>query len=192
VGFFALGLIAVRNIPPAAIVLAPVVGRALRPIRPGDDAPAASTASRRPVVNLAFLALIGVAAAIFLASAIQGRAIDTDTYPAAALSYMERTGLLRAPHRMAQQDTVGDYVILREGMRARVFIDDRFDMYPARITREYASLLAGSPSSLRILERHHVDVVLWDRSKALVPLLRATGDWRQAYARKGWVVLVRS
>ena len=92
---------------------------------------------------------------------------------------------------MVQQDTVGDYVILREGTSARVFIDDRFDMYPARITKDYGKLLDGAPSSLAILDRYRVDVVLWDRSLALVPLLRATGRWEQAYAKKGWVVLVR-
>ena len=192
VGFLALGLIAVRNLPMAAIVMAPAIGRALRPA-PAASGPASLEPERRPPLNLAILGVLALAVLIFAASAVSGRSLDLSSYPVALTSRLDRAGLLQAPHRLAHQDLVGNYLALRDGRRARVFVDDRYDMYPVRSANDYAELLRGGPRSLSILKRYDVDVVLWDRDQPLVPLLRATGDWRQLGKadKKGYIALVR-
>jgi hypothetical protein len=189
VGFLALGLFAQRNLPLAAVVLAPALGRALRAAVPPTTA--ARERRRDSPVNAAFLAVIVLAMAVFTAGIYRSDAVSLRNYPVAAVSFLQRTGLRDPGHRVAEQDVVGCYLDLRFGKRARTFVDDRYDMFPLRVSEDYASLLRGRPDSMRILERYRIDVVLWDRSLPLVTLLQASGKWRQVYRQHEWVVLQR-
>jgi hypothetical protein len=148
----------------------------------------------RPTLNWVFLGAVAVAVALFAAT-IPSRAIDTHQYPEAADRFLARSGLLAPPHRIAEQDIVGDFLALVHGRRSArfggVFVDDRYDMYPLRVSADYAELLKGRPGSTRILDRYRVDVVLWDEDLPLVTILKASGDWRQRYRKAGWVVLQR-
>jgi hypothetical protein len=184
VGFLALGLVAMRNLSPAAIMLAPALGAALRPpVAPAERRADAAT------VNTAFLAVLVLAFALFGLSGISGRPLDERTYPAAAARYMEQHGLFDAPHRVAHSDVVGDYLILRNGRHARVFADDRFDMYPVEVSNDVTTLIHGTSGSLDVLRKWKIDVVLWERTAPLVGLLNASGDWHQVVRRGDWVVL---
>ena len=73
----------------------------------------------------------------------------------------------------------------------QVFIDDRVDMYPARVSRDYRTLLAARPGALQVLDRHRVDVVLWDREYPLTALLEQTDHWRQVFSDDDWLVFRR-
>ena len=192
--FLALSLYSVRNLAVAAIVLAPVLGRALR--RP-DSAPADRTTSARPSesrqrVNRALLLTIVAAFVIFGASVFTTPGLDLDGYPTDAVTYLSREGLLSAPHRIAQQDFVGNYLVLRYGARARVFVDDRYDMYPLSVTRAYKSLQKGGIDALDVLDRYRVDVVLWKRTEPLVGELATHPGWREEFRKADWVVLTRA
>jgi hypothetical protein len=191
-GFIALGLIAQRNLPLAAVVLAPALGRALR--APATDSSSAPSGERRAnsTVNAGFLAVMAIAVVVFTAAVYRSDALSLRTYPVAAVSFLERTGLRGPGHRVAEQDVVGCYLDLRFGKRARTFVDDRYDMFPLRVSEDYAGLLKGRPDSLSVLDRYRIDVVLWDRNLPLVTLLRSTGKWQQVYGNRQWVVLQRS
>lgn len=211
-GFLALALVAMRNLPMLAIVLAPALGRALRPAPsappspapPGDPVPAPAwawtgsvlPASATPAGGPASLhrviaAVLVAAGAVFMAAAIRGPGLDLGSYPVDAVAWLERNDRFDRPHRTATQDTVGGYLVLREGRRGRVFIDDRVDMYPLAVSRDYRALLDGSPRALRVLDRHAIDTVLWERDKALVAVLRNTRDWREVHRDGRFVVLTR-
>jgi hypothetical protein len=184
VGFLALGLVAMRNLSPAAIMLAPALGVALRaPATPGARRADAGT------VNAAFLAVLAVAFVLFALSGISGRPLDERTYPAAAVRYMDARGLFDAPHRVAHSDVVGDYLILRNGRHARVFADDRFDMYPVEISNDVTTLIRGRVGALAVLRKWKIDVVLWEKAQPLVPLLTQSREWRIVATRGSWVVL---
>jgi hypothetical protein len=192
VGFLALGLIAQRNLPLAAIVLAPALGRALQ-VRTAEAAAAGVTPRREPsTVNLAFAGIIALAFVIFTAGVYRENPLSVKAYPVAAINFLERSGLRGPSHRMAEQDTVGCYLDLRYGRRARVFVDDRYDMFPLSVADDYEDLIKGRPQSLTILDRRRVDVVLWDKSLPLVSTLRATGHWEQVFQKDAWVVLRRA
>ena len=192
VAFVAAGLLALRNLPVTAVVLAPVLGRILRQpeSRPSRPRPVAA-----PVVNdranRIVAVTIVVAFAAFALSVFSGRPLQVETYPVAAVSFLEREGLLEQPHRVAHFDFVGNYLELRYGERAQVFIDDRVDMYPTSVSRDYRTLLAARPGSLDVLDRHRIDVVLWDRTFPLTALLQASGGWRQIFEDGDWLVLRR-
>jgi hypothetical protein len=181
--FLALGLFAMRNISPAAIVLAPAIGAALRTSVPRVERPG--------IVNAAFVAVLGVAFLVFAVSGTTGDLLDLHDYPVAAVRYIERENLFAAPHRVAHNDIVGDYLVLRNGRRARVFTDDRFDMYPVQVSNDVSQLIRGGDGALDVLRRWHIDTVLWSDHAPVVALLEQTGDWRRAYTKAGWVVLRR-
>ena len=192
--FLALSLYAVRNLAVTAVVLAPVLGRAVR--RP-ESAPVDRTSSATPAgrslrVNRALLVTIVAAFVIFAASALTTPGLDLDGYPTEAVTFLSDEGLLTAPHRIAHQDFVGNYLTLRYGPRARVFVDDRYDMYPLSVTRDYKKLQKGGADALGVLDRYRVDVVLWEGTHPLVGQLLARPGWQEAFRESDWVVVTRA
>jgi hypothetical protein len=190
VAFIALGLVAQRNLPLAAVVMAPALGRALSPSR---DRTGPAPGRREPsTVNMAFAVLLGLAFAIFAVGIYRQAPLNLKSYPVAAIDFLEQSGLRGPTHHVAQQDVVGCFFDLRFGAKARVFVDDRYDMFPLSVSDDYASLLKGNQDSLAVLDRRNVDVVLWDKALPLVTTLRATGKWQEAYKKGDWVVMHRT
>lgn len=185
VGFTAAALLAARNIGPLAVVLAPALGRAVR--RP-ETAPEHSGGN--PRMNRAVLATIATAFAVFGGLVLTSAPIDTIGYPVAATTWLEDQGLLAEPHRLVHEDFVGNYLTLRYGGGARVFVDDRVDMYPLSVSRDFETLLSAREGLAGVLDRRQVDVVLWHRKLPLVQVLLATG-WRETFGDKDYVVLQR-
>jgi hypothetical protein len=188
VTFLVAGLLALRNLPLTAVVLAPVLGRILR--QP-DSKPEGPTAGRSERVNRIFAVAIATAFVVFGASIWADRPLNLDSYPQAAVRFVDDAGLLRSPHRLAHPDFVGNYLELRYGRQARVFIDDRYDMFPPAVARDYRTLLGGRAGSLDILERRQVDVVLWEAELPLAGLLEVTAGWREVFRDEDWVVFRR-
>jgi hypothetical protein len=191
--FLGLGVVAQRNLPLAAIVVAPALGRALRPAgTTGPSGTGVGVAVERPVLNLGIGAALALVAVSMVTGVLSEPGLNLAGYPVAAVTYVQQTGLRAPQHRIAQQDVVGCYLDLRYGRAARVFIDDRYDMFPISVSTDYQHLLQGNEAGLRALDRRHIDVVLWERSQSLVAALRASGRWRQVFADKQWVVLQRA
>jgi hypothetical protein len=194
VAFLAAALVALRNLPVAAIVVAPVLGRAVRRSedyggRPASTAgpPAPTNARLNRVVLTAIVALF----VLFGASAFRAPPLRLRSYPVRAVTYLDDQGLLGDGHRVAHQDFVGNYLTLRFGRDVRVFVDDRVDMYPSKVSEDYRALLGGKPGSLEVLDRRGIDVVLWDRQLALATVLHASGRWAQVFRDDDWVVYRR-
>lgn len=186
VAFIALSLFAARNIAPLAIVLAPALGRA---VRRSESAPPGRS-SGNPRINRIALVAVTLAFVIFGTVALTADPIDTLGYPEESVTWLHEQGFLAEPHHVAHQEVVGNYLTLRYGTDARVFIDDRFDMYPLSLSKEYRVLLDGGPASIDILARRQVDVVLWRRELPLAQILSASG-WREIFGEKDYVVLQR-
>jgi len=199
--FVLLGLVAQRNLAPAGIVLAPALGLALT--RSSTDGAAVaevsvSEAGEKPATVTAspgrrdrlIAVLVGVVAVVLVGNAISYGALNLGDYPVEVVKAGDRLGVFGPGHLVATQDTVGCYLILRRGRGARVFIDDRYDMYPLRVSLDYVDLLRANPGSVEVLDRRGVDAVLWERSLPLVPALSERG-WRELAGDKKWVLLAR-
>ena len=171
--FVGLGLLAQRNLPAAAVVLAPVLGRALR--RPAPE----QTSSP---VNGAVAAVLAVVATVFLVGGARGPALDLDDYPVEQLRAI-------GDGRLAHDDVLGGYLVLERGRGADVFIDDRVDMYPEKISADYRRLLDGHPRSAEIVGKAGVEAVVWERDRPLVALLEAAGWERTSDDGERWLVL---
>jgi hypothetical protein len=183
----AMSLVAVRNIVMLAVVLAPALGAALR-----APTPRVAATEVRPGVNRVFAGVLLVAFVLFGVGGVPGRTLDVSSYPVASIRWLDRQGLLGPQHRLAAQDVVGCYLVLERAADAGVFIDDRVDMYPLAVTKDYVTLLRGEPRTLAVLDRWKVDVVLWDSQLPLTTILRQADGWRQVHRNDGWVVFRRS
>ncbi|HEY2428344.1 MAG TPA: hypothetical protein VGI06_05405, partial [Acidimicrobiales bacterium] len=191
--FLPLGLIAERNLAPFGIVLAPALACALSAPAPSRwswarwaSAVGSSAGWRYGITAVAALTVAG------LVVLTQGRPVlDLSGYPVAATGFLQRTGRLGPGHRIAAVDVVGCFLIWRAGPSTKVFIDDRYDMYPAPVVDDASTLAGGGEGAAAVLDRRGVDTVLW-RANGLLPgeLLRL-GDWRQAYDDGTWEVLER-
>ncbi|MGI8984281.1 MAG: hypothetical protein ACR2HM_07075 [Acidimicrobiales bacterium] len=186
--FTAAGLLASRNFGPLAVVLAPVLGRALRRPNVAQEGTPGPTGDFRK--NRAVLATITAAFVVFGTLIYASDPVDTTPYPARSVAWLEDGELLTAPHRLAHEDFVGNYLTLRYGVEAQVFIDDRYDMYPLSVTRDYRTLLEARPGVLEVLDRRRIDLVLWQRESPLVQILLASG-WRATFSEDKFVVLQR-
>ncbi len=187
--FIALGLLASRNLPVTAIVLAPVLGRMLR--RP-ESAPARRIDTvERERTNRAVAFALAAAFVLFGASILSRPGLRLRSYPEEAVTFLEREGFLAETHRLAHMDFVGNYLELRYGAKVPVFVDDRYDMYPADVSRDYRRLLTAHPESLEILDERRVSVVLWDKELPLPNLMEVSGRWQEIHTSGDWVVLRR-
>jgi hypothetical protein len=72
----------------------------------------------------------------------------------------------------------------------RIFVDDRFDMYPLSVSRDYEVLLSARAATFDVLDRYDIDVVLWQKKLPLVQVLKASG-WRETFSEDDYVILER-
>ena len=187
--FLVISLYAVRNLPLMAIAIAPVLARILK--RPDSAAPRpAATESQLRLNRVVAIGLV-LMFVLFGLSVAAGNPIDVSSYPVAAVNWLHDNDLLSPAHRVAEQDFVGNYLTYRFGRKAAVFIDDRVDMYPAKVSADYVRLLKGRPDSLEILDRYNVDTVLWDVNLALSGILHLSAHWQEVYEHGDWAIYRR-
>jgi beta-lactamase class A len=180
--FLLLAVWAERNIALAPLVGVPAAARAVRAATPR---PRTGSAVNR-VVAVALLALGG----IWTLQAAGDPDFDLHTYPVGAMRYVAGHGLLG--HRLMTTDSWAGYVILEYWPRQRVFGDDRYDMYPVPLLRDFFRFADADRSWPEILDRWAIDVVVWRRSDAITRRMQQSAGWKQVYQDDLAVVLVRA
>ncbi|MGI8794117.1 MAG: hypothetical protein ACR2H3_13255, partial [Acidimicrobiales bacterium] len=188
--FIGAALLSQRNMAPAGLAIAPALAAALGPLAGGEvpagreaelEEAAGEPAVESAVVNRAVASLLVVAGLFFLAAASTQPALDLRDYPVAAVRWMEAQGLRQPGSRVVHTDVVGGWLILRDGRQADVFIDDRVDMYPLEVQRDYLAMLRDQPQALEALDRRQVDVVLWPADGELSERLVRTAAWKKGF-----------
>jgi len=179
--FSAAALLASRNVPVAALVVAPVLARGLSGLGTLDG-------MRRGTVPALAMGTLAVLGTVLVARAMQHPEYDLSAYPVQEVSWMQRHGL--APGPVATPDYVGNYLEFRYGTRASAFVDDRVDVFPPAVERGYGVLLDGGQSWQSVLDRYGVRTVLWPRSEPLATLVRRAPDWSVRLIDRNWVVAV--
>jgi hypothetical protein len=176
-------LIASRNIAFAALAMVPGCARGLASLGSLTGAKANGPAR---VVWAATLALTGVVTVV----GVQGPDLELHAYPVTAVAWWER-GANAGGRNLVTQDVVGNYRELILGPGAKVWIDDRFDMFPGRLVADHRVLLHAGPGWERVLDRWAVDAVLWERATPLGSVLAEHSSWRIAYADERWMIVER-
>lgn len=178
-----LALWAARNIAIAPLVCLPVVARAF-----ARDEERPSGLSRM-FVTAALTVLVAVAALIGFQASTE-KTFDFSGYPVASMRYLERHDLMG--RRLLTTDVAAGYVILEDWPRQRVFIDDRYDMYPPSVIDDYFTLNAGKPGWGRVLDRRDVEVVVWGKKTPLAALLDESDGWQRVHTDASDGVWVRA
>jgi hypothetical protein len=183
VPFLLLGFWALRNVAIAPLVCLPVAARAVARDQRSE---------REPTLRLGWV-FAGALAFVALAMGMRasGRAdYALDSYPVKAMNAVEEQGLLGT--RVLTDDADAGYVILRYGPdQQQVFMDDRFDMFPLPVIRDFTTVNGGSPGWDRVLDEHDVEVVVWGRDRVLSQLLRQSDDWTITHRDADYLVFVR-
>lgn len=179
--FLLLGLWALRNVAIAPLVGLPVAARAVAADRRPEE-PA------RPIGWVLTALVVGVMLLLGVRAAGQPD-FAFDAYPARAMAAVERDGLLG--RRLLVDDADAGFVILRYWPAQRVFTDDRFDMYPMSVIRDFRIVNSGSPGWSRILRDRGIEVVVWERGRVLSQLLLERDDWRVAHRDADYLVFER-
>jgi hypothetical protein len=183
VAFLAAACLASRNVPVGSLVMVPAMSRAAAGLGSIEGARAGTLA----LAATGVLAVVGVA---LVGQAVRRPAFNFAAYPVAAVSWMQQHRM--APGRVATQDFVGNYLEYRYGPKASAFVDDRVDVYPSSVEHAYGVLLDGRPGWQSVLDRYHIDTVLWSSSQPLASLVEAAHGWRVMFRDHGWVVACRT
>lgn len=181
--FGVLAMTSARNGVVLVVLLAPVLAGTLRPWGP------TVADARRPVLRPA-LAMLPVLALVFVLASLQAPPTNLSPYPVEAVDWMEAEGLLGPDSRVVTQDFVGNYRGFRDGPRGEVFFDDRVDMYPIEVVRDYRLLNEGRPGWADVLDRYAATAVLWEADSPLGGNLERDADWEIVYRDAQWVVAV--
>jgi hypothetical protein len=195
--FTAAALVSLRNVAVAAVVLVPVAGAALAAAVSAASASASASAGglaadrRSPLHRIALAALVALAV-VLTAVTVRQPALQLEGYPVAAVDRMERLGWHDPEVRWGHPDVVGNYLDLRYGDEARVFVDDRFEFHDADLMADYVALVRARRDWRAVLDRYGIDVVLWEHDHPLAELLELDPGWDEAFTVDGWSVFCRS
>jgi hypothetical protein len=179
--FVLLALWAERNIGLAVLFTLPIAARAVATTRRRPD-------TRSPLSAVAV-------AVIFLLIAVSGIGaagqpnFQVSSYPSKAMTYMQSHDLLG--RRLFTTDAWAGYTILRFWPEQRVFMDDRYDMFPKQLVFDYSDIADGHPNWERVLDKHRVQVIVWQPKRALSQLLAQSSHWHRVYRDSKAVVFVR-
>jgi len=183
--FTVAALLGLRNIPVACIVFVPVLAHCARGIR------GLQGRERSPVWAVAGLAVVMVAGMVTVTS-LEKPPFALDDFAVDAVAWLDDADAVARPGvNLVHHDPNGNYLELLYGDRARVFSDDRVDMFPKAVIDDEVVLLEGRPAWERVLRDRDVDVVLWGRSAPLAQLLAGSPDWHTVYQDPRWTVACR-
>ncbi|MGB5756651.1 MAG: hypothetical protein WBM50_07025 [Acidimicrobiales bacterium] len=185
IGFLTCGLLAVRNIAIASLVVVVLVAPSLQQFYGAEDGSTVSLGSRL----LGKASIAGLAVAVIAVMVQPG--LQLDLYPIDEVDYLEARELVATPDvNLIHREAVGNYLTYRYGDRASVFIDDRFDFYPLDVTSDHLTLLYGGDYA-EVLDRRAADVVLWAADSLLGDHLEAADGWSIARRSDDWIVACR-
>ncbi|MFB4312831.1 hypothetical protein [Actinomadura sp. 21ATH] len=167
VPFLLLAFWAQRNIAVAVLVSLPLAARALA-------VPVSRDRGRLP--NALLLAVLLVLPVQVAVKELRGPHYDLGRYPVASMRALEEHGL--AGRRLLTSDRWAGYVIHAHWPRQRVFIDDRYDMYPMEVVRDHRRMMNAEAGWDAALRRWRIEVALLPRAAPLARRLGTTTDWR--------------
>jgi hypothetical protein len=184
VGVVAFALVAVRNVPPAVLLLAPVVTARLEQVFPRTDA-VSSEREHRVMCIMGLLALVALPLALGL------RISQTPTLPSdLPIPLAQRLAQEPGEHRVLNEYNVSGVLLLWGGPKTMVHVDGRADRYGADHIRSHEDLLDLRGSWRSDLSASTANYAVLDEGRPLLDELRRRG-W-QEFARHGDYLLLRA
>jgi len=170
VPFTLLALTSVRAIPPAWLALVPVVATALTRIGIG------SRAGLQRRLAMVFLAVVLVLPFLLIEPAV----LSSDRFPVEASAHLTDA-------RTFHDDVTGGYLIWAEGPERRVYVDDRAELYGARLG-EFVAVRSGKEPWEPVFEGDGIAQALVGVDDEIRTELSDAG-WQTVFADENYVVL---
>jgi hypothetical protein len=179
--FTAAALLGARNVVFAGTVFVPGLAVGLTGLSDltGEE--------RRPIFRPALLAVAALSV-LAMAASVQGPVYSFNGYPVAAVTWAERNHLLEPGARVVSRDFVGNYLEARYGTSVKVFIDDRYDLFPASVVEDFTLLNNGRSGWNDVLDSYQPSAVIWPTSEALGQLLADSPRWRVVYSDQEFLI----
>lgn len=181
-GVAAFALLAMRNLPPAIILVAPVVLARVTAAYPWPDAAGGERERRALAVGALLLATAGC---LGVAGRVASVSPLPDTLPIALAETVARE---EGDHRVLNDYNVGGVLLLWGGPRTRVAIDGRADYYGPAYVADHLDLLALRGDWRETLRRSRANYALLRQETPLVLELRRRG-WRELQQESDFVLL---
>lgn len=179
-----LSLTAGRNIPIAAIVIAPLVAQRLTAALPQrfEVGP-----MKGAFDSLAFAALPVMGSVLVALMLVRQPDV---TRPSIPLHAVEVAAALPGEHRLYCEDFAWCSWALQHPSVSD-FIDGRCDPFPARVWNQYTDVYEVKPRWNSILDRQNIDLVLAKRTRPLAAALRLSAGWRAIYTDSTYALFMR-
>jgi len=166
------GLVHVRFLFQAAILLAPILAKML------DFMPPYRREIDKPVLNAVIFGGILAIMAFRFPTEAQLAEAAARRYPVDALTYVKSHGL---PGRIFNLYIWGGFLTWRSP-EVKTFIDSRADIFEyTGILQDYLEAISLT-ESLRVLDKHQINYVLMPPKNPLTYLLKHTPGWRVVYS----------
>jgi hypothetical protein len=175
-------LIAVRNVVPALLLVAPVVAARL--------AAAFPTVGRAPEPRWsapAGVVLAGILTLVAIATLPSREHLPVERHP---ISLARHLSALPPGQRVLNHYNTAGLVLWFGGVTTRVGIDGRTDRYGAEYIRDYLDLLAARGEWQELLTRLDPTSALIQEDSALAHILTAERGWRVFKRESGFVLLI--
>jgi hypothetical protein len=179
--FVALGLYAIRNVGLSAIAILPVLARLVHNPAPRPD--------DRSAMHRLMVIAAGCALVLGIVHATGERDWSLRAYPVKAFKAVQQQQL--EGRRLFTTDAWGGYVIATAWPAQKVFFDDRYDMYPIAVNRDYGTIANLEPGWAELLDRYNVEVVITPRKTVLAQGLADRAEWVRIYGDDLAVVYAR-
>jgi hypothetical protein len=196
-GWAMLGIYSSRNIPLAAIVLAPIAAEltaAWLDALPGLNRLQTMANNLRAIESQArgwLWASLGVLAAVLLmatGSAIGPYQLDPEKFPLQAVNWLEKNP--QTGHMFNEFDW-GGYLLYRLWPEQKIFMDGHTHIYGDARTREYGDVILVSKEWRAVLEKYAVQWVIIRTDSPLDEALSAEPGWKQVYRDPTAVIFSR-
>jgi len=197
-GFGALALVVVRNIPLYCLVAAPIVAEHARRVFESSSSfrhlesrilslESGLTGSLWP---MAAVLMAGIFLTVHAARSRQAfYRFDAAVFPVTAIDWVSEHSV---QGRMLNELNWGGYILFRLWPEQRVFIDSQSDFYGEELVRQYDSALSGGDGWSARLETWQVDWMILAPGSPLATLVERELEWQVSYEDATAVVVFRA
>jgi len=177
-----------RNILQASIVFTPLLATAMAGM-------GSIQGSRRPRMARPFAAALALLIGLITVVSVASPSRDLAPYPEQSVAWLRAHGGLGLDDRVITQDYVGNYLEYRYGPdKVRTFFDDRVDMYPTSLIKQYIVLNAKARTSpaqfTKVLNQVRPTAVIWERDSNLGRFLASSDQWNVIHRDEKFLVAI--
>lgn len=197
-GFTALGIYSVRNIPPYAVVVVPLVGSHFTPyferIKQLVQNSQRIEMLEQGLRGILWPAVVVIACSLMLASGIKldaaqtGYHFNSKEFPVQAVDWLEQHPL---PGHMFNSFRWGGYLIYRLWPHELVFMDGQTEFYGKKLTRQHDQILDAQDGWETVVEQYDIKWMIVPVESRIALLLRNSTTWKTVYKDGTAAILVK-